>query len=61
MEKQLGDKKTYVESSSDPADPLISIVKGCLSRVTNIGDIPAQTFEYFFCKQNKTSNILSVT
>ena len=29
-EKQLGDKETYEELSSDPVRPLINIVKGCL-------------------------------
>ena len=38
--KQLSDKETYEELSSDPISPLISIVKGCLSRVKNRGDIP---------------------
>ena len=42
-EKQLGDKERYEESSSDPVSPLISIVKGCLSRVKNRGDIPNET------------------
>ena len=32
-EKQLGDKETYEELSSDPLSPLISIVEVCLSRV----------------------------
>ena len=50
-EKQPGDKKTYEELSSDPVSPLISIVKGCLSRVKNRGDIPNETLEYFFYKQ----------
>ena len=50
-EKQLGDKETYEELSSDPVSPLISIVKGCLSRVKNRGDIPNETLEYFFYKQ----------
>ena len=30
-EKQLGDKETYEELSSDPVGPLISIVKGSLT------------------------------
>ena len=30
-EKQLDDKETHEELSSDPASPLISIVKDCLS------------------------------
>ena len=50
-EKQLGDKETYEELSSDPVSPLISIVKGCLSRVKKRGDIPNETLEYFFYKQ----------
>ena len=50
-EKQLGDKETYEELSSDPVSPLISTVKGCLSRVKNRGDIPNETLEYFFYKQ----------
>ena len=36
-EKQLGDKETYKELSSDPVSPLISIAKGCLSRVKKRG------------------------
>ena len=52
-EKQLGDKETYEELSSDPASPLISIVKGCFSRVKNIGDIPNETLEYFFINKPK--------
>ena len=39
-EKQLTDKKKYEELSSDPVSPLISTVKGCLSRIKNRGDIP---------------------
>ena len=38
VEKYFGDKETYEELSSDPVSPLISIVKGCLPRVKNIGD-----------------------
>ena len=52
-EKQLGDKETYEELSSDPVSPLISIVKGCLSRVKNRGDIPNETLEYFFMNKPK--------
>ena len=52
-EKQLGDKETYEELSSDPVSPLISIVKGCLSRVKNRGDIPSETLEYFFINKPK--------
>ena len=44
-EKQLGDKETYEELSSDPVSPLTSIVKGCFSRVKNRGDIPNETLE----------------
>ena len=47
-------KKTYEELSSDP---VISdddgIVKGCLSRVKNRGDIPRETLEYFFINKPK--------
>ena len=57
-EKQVGDKKTYEEFSSDPVSPCISIVKGCLSRVKNRGDIPNETLEYFFINKRK---LLSVT
>ena len=57
-EKQVGDKETYQEFSSDPVSPLISIVKSCLSRVKNRGDIPNETLEYFFIKKPK---LLSVT
>ena len=46
-EKQLGDKETYEELSLDPVSPLISILKGCLSRVKKRGDIPNETLEYF--------------
>ena len=52
-EKQLGDKETYEELSSDPVSPLISIVKGCISRVKNRGDIPNETLEYFFMNKPK--------
>ena len=52
-EKQLGNKETYEELSSDPVSPLISIVKGCLSRVKNRGDIPNETLEYFFINKPK--------
>ena len=52
-EKQLGDKETYEELSSDPASPLMSTVKGCLSRVKNRGDIPSEFLEYFFIFINK--------
>ena len=52
-EKQLGDKETYEELSSDPVSPLISIVKGCLSRVKKRGDIPNETLEYFFINKPK--------
>ena len=44
-EKQLGDKEIYEELSSDPDSPLISSVKGCLSRVKKSGDIPDETLE----------------
>ena len=47
-EKQLSDKETYEELSSDLVSPLISIVKGFLSRVKNRDDIPSETLEYFF-------------
>ena len=57
-EKQVGDKETYQEFSSDPVSPLISIVKSCLSRVKNRGDIPNETLEYFFINKPK---LLSVT
>ena len=50
-EKQLGDKEVYEELSSDPVSPLINIVKGCLSRVKNRGEMHNETLEYFFCKQ----------
>ena len=33
-EKQLGDKETYEELSSDPVSLLMSIVKGCLSTIS---------------------------
>ena len=52
-EKQLGDKETYEELSSDPVNPLKSIVKGCLLQVKNRGDIPNETFEYFFINKPK--------
>ena len=52
-EKQLGDKETYEELSSDPVSSLISIVKGCLSRVKNRGDIPNETLKYFFINKPK--------
>ena len=39
-EKQLGDKETYEELLWDPVSPLISIVKGCLSRIKKRGDVP---------------------
>ena len=47
-EKQLGDKETYEELTSDLVSPLTSIVKGCLSRVKNRDDIPSETLKYFF-------------
>ena len=52
-EKQLGDKETYEELSSDPVSPLISIVKGCLSQVKNRGDVPNETLEYSFINKAK--------
>ena len=54
-EKQLGDRETYEELSLDPVSPLIliSIVKGCLSRVKNRGDIPSETLEYFVINKPK--------
>ena len=52
-EKQLGDEETYEELSSDPIGPLISIVKGCLSRVKNRGDIPSKILECFFINKPK--------
>ena len=52
-EKQLGDKEIYEELSSDPDSPLISSVKGCLSRVKNSGDTPDETLEYFFINKPK--------
>ena len=52
-EKQLGDKETYEELSLDPVNPLISIVKNCLSRVKDRGDIPNETLEYFFINKPK--------
>ena len=52
-EKQLRDKETSEELSSDPVSPLITIVKGCLSRVKNRGDIPSKTLEYFFINKAK--------
>ena len=32
---------------------MISIVKGCLSRVKNRGDIPSETLEYYFINKYK--------
>ena len=52
-EKQLGDKEIYEELSLDPVSPLISSVKGCLSRVKNSGDTPDETLEYFFINKPK--------
>ena len=52
-EKQLGDTETLLELSSDPVSPLITIVKGCLSRVKNRGDTPNETLEYFFMNKPK--------
>ena len=52
-EKQLGNKETYEELSSDPISPLISIVKGCLSRIKNRCDIPNETLKYFFINKPK--------
>ena len=52
-EKQLGDKETYEELSSDPVSPLTTIAKGCLSRVKNRGGIPSETLEYFFINKPK--------
>ena len=46
-EKQLGQKETYGELSTDHASPLISIAKGCLSRVKNKDNTPNETLEYF--------------
>ena len=42
--KQLDDMETY-EELSDPVSPSRSVVKGCLSRVKNRGDIPNETLE----------------
>ena len=53
LEKQLGDNKTYEELSSNPVSPLIIIVRDCLSRVKNRGDIPNETLEYFFINKPK--------
>ena len=52
-EKQLSDKETYEELPSDPVSPLISVVKGCLSRFKNRGDIPNETLEYFLINKPK--------
>ena len=48
-EKQLSDKETYEELSSDLdlASPLITIVKGCLSRVKKRGDILMKLWNTF--------------
>ena len=58
VEKQLGDKEIYEELSSDTVSPLISIVKGCLSRVNNRGDIPNETLEYFFINKPKLERFI---
>ena len=50
-EKQLGDKERYEELSLDPVGPLLSILKGCISRVKKRGDIPNETFGILFYKQ----------
>ena len=52
-EKQLGDKETYEELSSDPVSPLKNIVKDCLSQVKNGDDTPNETLEYFFINKPK--------
>ena len=52
-EKHLGVKETYEELSSDSVSPLIDIVKDCLARVKNRGDIPSETLEYFFMNKPK--------
>ena len=59
-EKQLGNKETCEELSSDPISLLISIVKVRLSRVKNRGDIPNETLGNFFYK-GKLRRFLSVT
>ena len=46
-------KEIFEELSPDPVSPLISIVKGCLSRVKKIVDIPNETLEYFFINKSK--------
>ena len=46
-EKQLGQKETYGEFSTDHVSPLISIAKDCLSRVKNKDNTPNETLEYF--------------
>ena len=52
-EKQLSDKETYEQLSSDPESPLINIVKGCLSRVKKRGDTPNEALEYIFINKPK--------
>ena len=52
-EKQLSDKETYEELSSDPVSPLITVVKGWLSRVKKRGDIPDKILKYFFINKPK--------
>ena len=55
--KKLGDEETYEELSSDLVIPLINIVKGCLSRVKNIGDIPNETLELFLINKPKLGRL----
>ena len=57
-ETQLGDKETYEELSLDPGRSLISIVKGCLSRVKNRSDIPNETLKYFFINKPKLESYI---
>ena len=53
MEKQLSDEEMFEELSSYPASFLISIVKGCLSRIKNRDDTPNETLENILMKKPK--------
>ena len=53
MEKQLSNEETFEELSSYPVSFLISIVKGCLSRIKNRDDAPNETLENILMKKPK--------
>jgi len=51
--KQLGDEKVYEHVLGDAVSPLIKVIKTCLAKINQRGDIPKETLDFFLTKNPK--------